>query len=248
MEAHMTERQIRIAAAILSGTARPEEQFELAESILAECHHPVEHQGLAHGDAESTTGFLVCFLCDKRLKKYTGEMWALKKRHGEARDARVEAIAAEMRRLPFQPQTIMDVAPTFVKTAIAGVATINADNVEVKAGQAITAECVHDKLGPHWSIKVDDGSPIPMVQARGTYVDGNGVETRLYVNAPLDAETPAPNRDPRVDWTIGTRPGVMGGEWSCCFHVPPLHEPGCKRLRCQKPEPCACCVCWNAAT
>jgi hypothetical protein len=54
-----------------------------------------------------------------------------------------------------------------------------------------------------------------------------------------------PARDPRVDWN-DVRPAVMGGECAHCLHVGPLHEPGCKAIPCRKPEPCACCICWNA--
>jgi len=46
-------------------------------------------------------------------------------------------------------------------------------------------------------------------------------------------------KDPRVDWSNDMRPGVMGGECSRCFHVDPLHEPGCVRLS-HQPDPCAC--------
>jgi hypothetical protein len=53
-------------------------------------------------------------------------------------------------------------------------------------------------------------------------------------------------QDPRVDWTVGVRPAVLGGECSRCFHRDPLHEPGCRALPCVKPEPCACRACHRA--
>ena len=48
--------------------------------------------------------------------------------------------------------------------------------------------------------------------------------------------------DERVDWTVGRRPGVMGGECSACLHVAPLHERGCMSLA-HREQPCACARC-----
>lgn len=36
--------------------------------------------------------------------------------------------------------------------------------------------------------------------------------------------------DPRVDYIMGHRPPVLGGECTYCLHAPPLHEPTCATL------------------
>jgi len=43
-------------------------------------------------------------------------------------------------------------------------------------------------------------------------------------------ENEAVQPDPRVDYTMGRRPSVRGGECSYCLHAPPVHEPTCATL------------------